>query len=79
MNRIRRRISAAVNPASTAATRWWCHSDLRRTLTGYGPTAKQRRLIRREARGVVFTPSAEQIKARASAIDELLGRDNHQM
>jgi hypothetical protein len=48
-------------------------------LTGYGPTARQRRLIRRGTRGAGFTPSAEQMKARAAAIDELLGRDNHEV
>jgi hypothetical protein len=56
-------------------------------LTGYGPTARQRRLISREspvtrpgAQGTDFTPSAEQMKhmtARARAIDDLMGRDDH--
>ena len=88
MNRIRRRVSAAVNPVSTAATRWWCHSALRRMLTGYGPTARRRRLvrdgtavIRHETQG--GAPSAElrieQMKLRARAIDDLLGRDDHEM
>jgi hypothetical protein len=86
MKGISRRVSAAVNPVSTAATRWWCHSALRRMLTGYGPTARQRRLIRHgtpvirhETQGNGFAPSAEQraeqMKARARAIDDLLGRD----
>jgi hypothetical protein len=90
MNRIRRRVSAAVNPVSSAATRWWCHSALRRTLTGYGPTARQRRfrrhgppVIRPETQGGGFTPTpeqrAERMRARAKAIDDLLRRDNHQM
>ena len=79
MNRIGRRISAAVNPVSTAATRWWCHSAIRHMLTGHGPTAKQRRLIRRRTRGAGFTPSAEQMKTRAAAIDELFRRDDHEM
>jgi hypothetical protein len=90
MNRIRRRVSAAVNPVSTAAARWWCHSALRNVLTGYGPTARQRRLIRRgtpvirhQTQGGSFAPSAEQraeqMKARARAIDDLLGRDDHEM
>jgi hypothetical protein len=49
---------------------------LRHILTGQGPTARQRRLIRRGmVRGVGSAPSAEQMKARAAAIDELLGRD----
>ena len=47
MFRIGRRVRAAVNPVSTAATRWWCYSALHHMLTGYGPTARQRRLIRR--------------------------------
>src|ERR1019366_8181225 len=90
MNRIGRRISAAVNPVSTAVTRWWCHSALRHMLTGYGPTARQRRLIRHGTPGIRhgtpgtgFTPSAEQMaeqmKARARAIDDLLSRDDHEM
>jgi hypothetical protein len=52
MNRIRRSLNAAVNPMSTAATRWWCHSALRHALTGHGPTASQRRLIRPGPPGV---------------------------
>ena len=82
MNRIWRRVSAAVNPVSTAATRWWCQSALRHMLTGYGPTARQRRFIRHgtpvlrhETPGGGFTPSAEQMEARARAIDDLLGGD----
>jgi hypothetical protein len=85
MNRIRRRVSAAVNPWSTAASRWWCQSALRHLLTGYGPTGRQRRMmsreapdIRREASDTGVTQSrelkAEQMKARAKAIDDLLGR-----
>ena len=79
MNRIGRRVGAAVNPVSTAATRWWCHSAMRHMLTGYGQAARQRRLIRHGTRGAGFTPSAEQMKARAAAIDELLNRDNHEV
>jgi hypothetical protein len=76
MSRIGRRVRAAVNPVSTAATGWWCHSALRHTLTGHGPTARQRRLIRRGmVRRVGSAPSAGQMKARAAAIDDLLGRD----
>jgi len=55
-------------------------------LTGYGPTARQRRfirhgtpLIRHGTQGGGFAPSAEQMKARARAIDDLLGRDDHEM
>jgi len=92
MSRIGRRVRAAVNPVSTAATGWWCHSALRHMLTGYGPTARQRRIIRRgmmqsadrtPAAGhppaADSTPSAEQMKARAAAIDQLIARDDHQM
>lgn len=72
------RVRAAVNPVSTAFTGWWCHSAMRHMLTGYGPTARERRLIRHGViRGAGFTPSAEQMKARRAAIDELLGRDDH--
>jgi hypothetical protein len=39
MNRIRRSLNAAVNPMSTAATRWWCHSAVRHALTGHGSAA----------------------------------------
>jgi hypothetical protein len=87
MNPIRRRVNAAVNPVSTAVTRWWCHSAWRHVLTGHGPTARQRRLIRYGRQGIRrgpagsgtgFTPSAgqraEQMTARAAAIDELLSR-----
>jgi hypothetical protein len=81
---IERGVRAAVNPVSTAATRWWCHSALRHTLTGYGPTTSQRRLIagqqRRIRRGLnqsaYRTSPAEQVKARAAAIDQLLERDH---
>jgi hypothetical protein len=84
MNQIRHGVRAAVNPVSTAVTRWWCHSALRHMLTGHGPTARQRRLIRhgtpvirRGTPGVGFTPPdqhrAEQMKARARVIDDLLG------
>ena len=76
MSHIGRRVRAAVNPVSTALTGWWCHSATRHMLTGHGPTARQRRLARRRViRGVGHTPSAEQMKARAAAIDELMGRD----
>jgi hypothetical protein len=80
MPRIGRRVRAAVNPVSTAATGWWCHSALRHVLTGYGPTARQRRFIRRGMiQGAGRTPSAGQMKARAAAIDQLLDRDDHEM
>jgi hypothetical protein len=47
-------------------------------LTGYGPTARQRRLIRRRMlHGADRTPSAEQMQARRAAIDRLLARDDH--
>jgi hypothetical protein len=76
MNGIERRVRAAVNPLSTAVTRWWCYSAMRHMLTGHGPTARQRRLIRRGmVSGVGFTPSVEQMKARAAAIDELMAAD----
>ena len=80
MSRIGRRVRAAVNPVSTAATGWWCHSALRYMLTGYAPTANQRRLIRRGMiQGPGRTPPAEQMKARAAAIDKLLERDDHEL
>jgi hypothetical protein len=80
MNRIGRRVRVAVNPVSTAVTEWWCRSTLRYMLTGYGLTARQRRLIRRGTiRGVGSTPSVEQMNARAAAIDELLARGDHEM
>jgi hypothetical protein len=47
-------------------------------LTGYGPTARQRRFIRHAMiQGAGSTPPAEQIKARAAAINQLLARDDH--
>jgi hypothetical protein len=52
-------------------------------LTGHGPTARQRRLIRHGTPGTGFTPSAEQMaeqmKARARAIDDLLSREYHEI
>ena len=77
MNRIERRVRATVNPLSTALTGWWCHSVMRHMLTGYGPTARQRQLVRHQTRGANTMPSAGQMKARATAIDELLVRDDH--
>ena len=78
LSQIGRRVRAAVNPVSTAATGWWCHSALRHLLTGYGPTPRQRMLIRRGmVHGTGHVPSAEQMKERAAAIDQLLGRDDH--
>jgi len=47
-------------------------------LTGYGLTAKQRRFIGCGTGGAGFTPSAEQMKARAEGIDGLLGRAGHE-
>jgi hypothetical protein len=78
MSRIGRRVRAAVNPLSTAATRWWCHSAVRHMLTGYGPTAR-RRLIRHGMAQGADRPSAEQMRARTAAIDRLLGGDDHEM
>jgi hypothetical protein len=79
MSRIGRRVRAAVNPASTAVTGWWCHSALRHMLTGYGPTARQRRFMRPGMiQGADSRPPAEQMKARAEAITQLLARDDHQ-
>ncbi len=79
MSHLGRRVRAAVNPVSTAATRWWCHCAARRLLTGYGPTARQRRLTRhgvnRGGRAAGHPPSAELMKARAAAIDALLSRE----
>ena len=47
-------------------------------LTGHGPNARQRRLMRREmAHGTGHAPSAEQMKERAAAIDRLLAGDDH--
>jgi hypothetical protein len=87
MNQIRRRVSTAVNPVSTAVTSWWCHSALRHMLTAYGPKARQRRImrhrtlvIRHETQNGLFEPPAEQraerMRERAKAIDDLLVRDN---
>lgn len=78
MSQIGRRVRAAVNPVSTAATRWWCYSALRHMLTGYGTTARQRQYIRRRM-SPGRTPSAEQMKARRAAVDQLLDRDSREM
>jgi len=83
MNAIERRLRAAVNPVSTAITGWWCQSAVRHLLTGHGPPASQRRLIRIRrhaaragAPGAArpAAPSAETMKARAAAIDQLLAQ-----
>jgi hypothetical protein len=77
MSQIGRRVRAAVNPVSTSVTRWWCHSALRHMLTGYGPTARQRRFIRREMiQGAARRPTVDQMKARAAALDQMLDRDD---
>jgi hypothetical protein len=80
MNGIGRRVRAAVNPVSTAVTSWWCHSAARHMLTGYGPSARRRRLIRLQAaRDAAFPPPAGTMQARAAAIDELLAQNDHKM
>jgi hypothetical protein len=79
MSQFERRVRAAINPISTAATRWWCHSSFRLLLTGHGQAARQRRLIRyrvlRSGPAAGSLPSAELMKARAAAIDALLSRE----
>ena len=61
MSQIGRRVRAVVNPVSTAATGWWCHSAWRHMLTGHGSTATRRRLIRRRMiQGASRMPAAEQ-------------------
>jgi hypothetical protein len=78
MNQAWRHVCAAVNPVSTAATRWWCLSGVRRMLTGDGATGRQRQLIHdRKRRIAASTLSAEQNQGRVQMIDELLGRDDH--
>jgi hypothetical protein len=52
---------------------------MRHLLTGHGPAARQRPVIRHGQGAAGSTPSAEQMKARAAAIDELLSRDDHRM
>ncbi len=80
MSRVGRRVRAAVNPVSTAATGWWCHSALRHMLTGYGLTARQRRFIRDGmTQGAGSRPPAGQVKARAAAVNRLLAPDDHQV
>jgi hypothetical protein len=78
-NTVERRVRALINPMSTAFTRWWCHSAVRFTLTGYGP-ARRRALPRwqhdaRDALGLASHRAEDktrQMKARAAAIDELM-------
>jgi hypothetical protein len=43
-------------------------------LTGHGPTASQRRLIKRSRHSRHSEQASEQMKARARAIDELMAR-----
>jgi hypothetical protein len=52
---------------------------MRRRLTGYGPTATQRRLIRHGViRGADRAPSAGQMRSRAGAIDVSLSEDDRE-
>ena len=75
MSRIGRRVRAAVNPLSTAATRWWCHSALRFRLTGSGPAVGRARVIRlSEHRDAGYAPSDEHMQARVAAVNQLLGQ-----
>lgn len=77
MSRIGKRVRDAVNPLSTAATRWWCHSALRYGLTGHGRPARQARAARlRMHQAAGPAPSAELMAARAAAIDQLLARQD---
>lgn len=82
MTQLGRRARGIVNPMSTSATRWWCHSGLRRLLTGYGPTARQRRLARpepdRRAAEARSAANADRLDRNAAAIDELLGHDREE-
>jgi hypothetical protein len=72
MNAIERRLRAAVNPMSTAITGWWCHSAVRHLLTGHGPSASRRRLIRISRRAA---RAAAQGAARAAARAAAQGAD----
>jgi hypothetical protein len=89
MSRIERRIRDAVNPLSTSATRWWCHSALRRRLTGHGPAARQRRPAVQERGKTIrtgharklpgtITTSADQMKTstRRTAVDQVIQRED---
>jgi hypothetical protein len=89
MSEFERRVRAAVNPMSTRATRWWCHSSLRFLLAGQWPTARRRQLMRPSVTpGAIVRivpprggpapggPPAEVMKARAAAIDALLSREH---
>jgi hypothetical protein len=79
MSQIGRRVRSLANPLSTEITRLWCHSGIRRMLTGYGPTAGRWRPARNEiATGKVPMQSAEQMQARAAAIDRLLDQHSRQ-
>jgi hypothetical protein len=90
VNQLERRVRAAINPVSTAVTRWWCHSSVRLLLlTGRWPAAGRRRLLRHSVTPDVIVrsvpprggqarggpQSAEAMRARAAAIDALLSRD----
>lgn len=78
MNQMWRRVCAAVNPVSTAATSWWCHSVVRHALTGYGRTAQQRHTIRDPGRDVTGSRlSGEQNEPRAELTDQA-GRAGHE-
>jgi hypothetical protein len=77
MNGFERHLRAAVNPVSTAVTRWWCHSAWRHRLTGHGPAARPRRRRREDMIRAAGSAPAGPMTARREAIDELLGPDDH--
>ena len=69
-----RRLRAAVNPLSTALSRC-CRWAVRHIQAASGPTANQRRSLRRMTMRAAITPSEEEMQARRAAIDELMASD----
>ena len=60
----------AVNPFSTAFSRWWCHSSLRAIARGKPAGFYRQRKPARPVRSAPLDPAVRQ--ARIDAIDEVL-------
>ena len=67
-------VRAAINPYSSAFTRWWCRSDLRAALNGKPRGAYKRFMPRRP---VLAHPVDEAVmRSRRAELDRLMGQDD---
>lgn len=80
MSRIGRRLRNAVNPVSTAVTRWWCHSATRYMLSGHGAGGGRHVFF---SGGTAPTlnrkQNTEQVGAHAATLDAVHGQDNQRI